>query len=162
MNQKQRASVNLARLIGADFDKLSSGLNGLEAIAAEYTAQAQKARETVAAMPDITTEGKAPSVEELQEMIAESKREEALAAEREAARQREAEQEAERKKKREEERKRRESLERIRAQEAERQRRGESIDETWSPTRKFTPFVPQEGAKAEPENEQDDDYGMEF
>ncbi|MER0071685.1 hypothetical protein ABRP93_11415 [Corynebacterium sp. KPL2850] len=159
MNQEQRASVNIARLIGADFGKLSSGLDGLEAIAAEYTAQAQKARDAVAAMPDISTEGEAPSVEELQEMIAESKREEALAAEREAARQREAEQEAEHKKKREEERKRRESLGRIRAQEAERQRRREAINGAWNPTRKFTPFVPQESTKAEPEN---DDYEVEF
>lgn len=161
MNQEQRASVNLARLIGADFGKLSSGLDGLEAIAAEYTAQARKARVAVAAMPDISTEGEAPSVEELQEMIAESKREEALAAEREATRQREAEQEAERKKKREEERKRRESLGRIRAQEAERQRRREAINEAWNPTRKSPPFVPQEAAKEEPENG-NDDYGMEF
>lgn len=161
MNQEQRASVHLARLIGADFDKLSSGLDGLEAIAAEYTAQAQKARDAVAAMPDIPTKGEAPSVEELQEMIAESKREEALAAEREAARQCEAEQEAERKKRREEERKRRESLERIRAQEAERQRRREAINEAWNPTRKSSPFVPQEAAKEEPENG-NDNYGLEF
>lgn len=159
MNQEQRASVNLARLIGADFGKLSSGLDGLEAIAAEYTAQAQKAHDAVAAMPDISTEGEAPSLEEIEEMVAESEREEALAAEREAERKREAEQEVEREKKREEAREQQASLERARAQEAELKRRRESINEAWRPTRKFTPFVPQEAAKAEPKN---DDYEVEF
>ncbi len=161
MNHEQRASVNLARLIGADSDKLSDELDNLEAIAADYAKQAQEAREIVAAMPDISTEGKAPSLEELEEMLAETRREQAQDTEREAARKREAEQEAERKKKREEERKRRESLERIRAQEAERQRRREALNEALNPTRKFSPFVPREAAKEEPENG-NDDYGMEF
>lgn len=160
-NQKQQASVLLARLLGADFDTL---LEELDESLERSERELEKPRNKLArlkAQPDITVEGEVPSLEEIEEMIAESERKEALAAEREAARQREAEQEAERKKKREEERKRRESLERIRAQEAERQRRREAINEAWNPTRKSSPFVPREAAKEEPENG-NDDYGMEF
>lgn len=152
-NQELKASALLARLLGADFDTL---LEELDESLERSERELEKSRNKLArlkAQPDITVEGEVPSLEEIEEMIAESEREEALAAERES------EQEAERKKNREEALKRQASLERIRAQEAERERRRKSIHEAWRPTQKFTPFVPQESTKAEPEN---DDYEMEF
>lgn len=160
-NQKQQASVLLARLLGADFNSL---LEELDESLERSERELEESRNKLArlkAQPDITVEGEVPSLEEIEEMITESEREEALAAEREAERKHEAEQEAERKKKRAEAREQQASLERARAQEAELKRRRESINEACRPTRKSPPFVPQEAAKEEPENG-NDDYGMEF
>ena len=132
-NQELKASALLARLLGADFDTL---LEELDESLERSERELEKSRNKLArlkAQPDITVEGEVPSLEEIEEMIAESEREEAL--------------------------KRQASLERIRAQEAKRERRRKSINEAWRPTQKFTPFVPQESTKAEPEN---DDYEMEL
>lgn len=132
-NQELKASALLARLLGADFDTL---LEELDESLERSERELEKSRNKLArlkAQPDITVEGEVPSLEEIEEMIAESEREEAL--------------------------KRQASLERIRAQEAERERHRKSINEAWRPTQKFTPFVPQESTKAEPEN---DDYEMEL
>lgn len=150
-NQKQQASVLLARLLGADFNSLLEELDESLERSERDLEESRNKLARLKAQPDIAVEGEVPSLEEIEEMIAESEREEALAAEREA------EQEAERKKKREEALKRSASPEH--AQEAERERRRKSINEAWRPTRKFEPFVPQESTRAEPKN---DDYEMEF
>lgn len=70
------AKVRLAELCGANFDELLEEAGELNASVAEELEKAEALEKRLKDMPDIRTEGKAPSLEELEAAIAQADYEE--------------------------------------------------------------------------------------
>lgn len=79
------AKVRLAELCGANFDELLEEAGELNASVEEELEKAKAMEKRLGDMPDIRTEGKAPSLEELEAAIAQADFEEEEEQERQAA-----------------------------------------------------------------------------